>query len=145
MKSLQKGVDYVGVAVIYFCHNGKGKFLMGKRSKNTRDEHGRWDIGGGAIEFGHSVDETLRREIKEEYCTDVVGYTFLGFRDVHREHDGKKTHWIGLDFAVEINPKIVAIGEPHKCDDLQWFTLDTIPDNAHSQFPDFLRRYKNKL
>jgi len=33
-------------------------------------------------------------EIKEEYCTDVLGFDFLGYRDVHREHNGKKTHWI---------------------------------------------------
>lgn len=69
---LIKGVDYTGVSVVFFCHDGKGKFLMAKRSVNTRDEHGRYDIGAGGVEFGHTIEETLRKEIKEEYCTDIL-------------------------------------------------------------------------
>src|SRR5512132_3646841 len=36
--------------------------LRGFRSKNCRDEHERWDIGAGALEFGDAVEATLRRE-----------------------------------------------------------------------------------
>jgi hypothetical protein len=41
---------------------------------------------------------------------------FLGFRDVHRENNGEKTHWIALDFKVLVDPKNAAVGEPHKFD-----------------------------
>lgn len=68
---MQKGVDYIGNAVVYFCHDGKGNFLLAQRSKNARDEQGRWDIGGGGIDFGDTVVDTLKKEIKEEYSTDV--------------------------------------------------------------------------
>jgi 8-oxo-dGTP pyrophosphatase MutT (NUDIX family) len=142
---MQKGIDYIGVTVVFFCHDGRGNFLMAKRSKNTRDEQGRWDIGGGGLDFGVSVEETLEKEIKEEYSTDIKKYTFLGYRDVHRAHNGTKTHWVGLDFAVLIDPKKVKNGEPHKFDEIAWYTLDTIPENAHSQFPEFLRLHKKKL
>ncbi|MBI3290156.1 NUDIX domain-containing protein [Candidatus Microgenomates bacterium] len=144
-RELKKGEDFIGVTVVYFCHDGNGKFIMAKRSKNTRDEHGKWDIGGGGIEFGESVAKTLRKEIKEEYCTKVLDYRFLGFRDVHRTHAGRRTHWIALDFNVKIDPKKVKNGEPHKFDDVQWFTLDTIPTNSHSQFHHFLELYSDKL
>ena len=140
-----KGIDYIGVTTVFFCHDGNGRFLMALRSKNARDEQGRWDIGGGGLEFGETVEGTLKKEIKEEYCTDVIDFEFLGYRDIHREQDNKKTHWIGLDFKVQIDPKKVKIGEPHKFDDLQWFTLDNIPENHHSQFPEFLRLYKDNL
>ena len=33
-KDLQGGVDYIGVTVVFYCHDGKGNFLMHKRSKN---------------------------------------------------------------------------------------------------------------
>ena len=140
-----KGVDYVGVCVVYFCHDGKGNILMAKRSKNSRDEHGKWDIGGGGVEFGETIDATLKKEIKEEYCAKVLSYEFLGFRDVHRTLKRQKTHWIALDYKVLIDPKGVKIGEPEKFDAIKWFTKTTLPKNSHSQFPEFLRKYKETL
>jgi len=140
-----KGVDFTGVAVVYFCHDGNGKFVMAKRSKNARDENGRWDIGAGGVEFGERIEDTLRKEIMEEYCTDVLDYEFLGYRDMHREHEGKKTHWIALDFKVRVDPSKVRIGEPHKFDEIGWFKLENMPTNIHSQLPNFLRLHKGKL
>lgn len=142
---MKKGTDYIGVGVVYFCHDGQGNFVMAKRGQHTRDEQGRWDIGGGGIEFGDTVEETLRKEIKEEYGTDVLSFESLGYRDVHRVHDGKPTHWIALDFKVLVDRAKVFNAEPEKFDDISWFTLDTIPEHTHSQFPEFLRLYKEKL
>lgn len=139
------GVDFIGVCVVYFCHDGNGEFVMAKRNQNTRDEHGKWDIGGGGIEFGETVDLTIHKEIKEEYCTEVIDYQFLGYRDVHRVHDSKKTHWIALDFKVHINREHVSNREPHKFDEIKWFKLGDLPINIHSQLPNFLKLYKDKL
>src|SRR6185295_6821186 len=74
LKPMKKGIDHIGVTVVYFCHDGKGNVLMAKRSANTRDEQGRWDIGGGGVEFGDTVEDTLRKKIKEEYNCDVIGF-----------------------------------------------------------------------
>ncbi len=142
---MKKGFDYTGVSISYFCHDGKGNFLMAKRSNNCRDEHGRWDQGGGGLEFGDTVLGTLKKEIQEEYCTDVLEYEFLGYRDVHREHEGRKTHWVALDFKVLVDRDKVKNGEPHKFDDLDWFTLDNLPEPLHSQFLNALTLYKDKL
>ena len=38
---MQKGVDFVGISVVYFCHDGKGKFVMAKRSEQARALFGR--------------------------------------------------------------------------------------------------------
>ncbi len=144
---MKKGIDYIGNTVVFFCHDGKGRFLMGKRSKNARDEQGKWDIGGGGVELHDTVENTLKKEIKEEYCTDVLGFEMLGFRDVHRVHNGEPTHWIALDFKVLVNPDMVKIGEPHKLDSLEWFALDSMPgmEEFHSQWPEFLKLYKLRL
>lgn len=142
---MKKGFDYTGVSIVYFCHDGKGRFLMAKRSKNCRDEHGKWDIGGGGLKFGDTVLETVKKEIKEEYCCDVLKQRFLGYRDVHRKHAGKKTHWIALDFKVLVDPKQVRNGEPHKFDQIRWFSLDAIPKGLHSQLGGFFQKYKKSL
>ncbi len=143
---MQKGIDYIGVGVVFFCHDGKGNVILSRRGKNARDEHGMWDIGGGGIEFGDSAMDTLKKEIKEEYGTDVLEYEFLGYRDdMHREHNGKKIHWLALDFKVLVNPAKVKNCEPHKLDEVKWFTLDTLPVPLHSQMPVFLEKYKGRL
>ncbi len=142
---MKKGEDYTGVTIVYLCHDGKGNFLLNKRSTNCRDEHGAWDPGGGGLEFGDTVENTLRKEIKEEYCTDVISYEFLGYRDVHRVNNGKKTHWVALDFKVLVDREKVANGEPHKFDAIEWFRLDKFPAPMHSQFPTFWNLHKDKL
>lgn len=144
---MQKGVDHIGVAVAFFCHDNKGNVLMSKRGVNARDENGKWDIGAGSVEIGQTVEETLEKEIKEEYCTDIVKADFLGYRTVLREQNSKKTHWIMFDFKVQVKPEIVKNGEPHKFDKLKWFAFDAIPkpDKIHSQIPHFIKLHKEKL
>ena len=142
---MKKGEDYTGVCVTYFCHDGKGNFLFNKRGKNCRDENGRWDCGGGGVEFGDNVIDTVKKEIKEEYCTDVLDLEFLGYEDVHRENNGKKTHWVALDFKVKVDRGKARNGEPHKFDEIGWFKLNNLPNPLHSCLPKCVERYKNKL
>ncbi|MGD9129252.1 MAG: NUDIX domain-containing protein [Candidatus Woesebacteria bacterium] len=142
---MQQGPDYTGISLVFFCHDGKGNYLLNKRNNNCRDEKGCWDPGGGALDFGEKVERVLEKEIKEEYSTDILEYEFLGFRDVHRKLKGKKTHWIALDFKVLVDRKKVKNGEPHKFDEIAWFKLDNLPTSLHSQFPKALEKYKNKL
>lgn len=144
---MQKGIDYIGIAVAFLCHDGKGNVLMAKRSINARDEHDKWDIGARGIELGDTVQETLEKEIKEEYCADIVGTDFLGYRTVFREHGGKKNHWIMFDFKVQVKPEMVKNGEPHKFDELKWFPINSMPkpENMHSQIPNFIMAYHEKL
>jgi 8-oxo-dGTP diphosphatase len=131
---LKRGVDFVGVTCSFMCHDGKGKFLMHKRSKNCRDEQGAWDCGAGALEHGESVDEAVKREIKEEYGADVSKLQSTGYRDVHRKlADGTPTHWICLMHAAQVDPKQAKNNEPFKIDEIGWFTLDALPEPLHSQ------------
>lgn len=143
--TMRKGIDYIGNCVVFACHDGEGNYLLSKRSPNCRDEHGTWDPGGGGIETHDTVLDTLAKEIGEEYCTDVLEYEFLGYRDVHREHEGEKTHWIALDFKVRIDRSKVQNGEPHKLEEIRWFRLDDLPTPLHSQFPHFLEKYRDRL
>lgn len=144
-KKLQKGIDYTGISIIYLCHDGEGNYLFNKRSKNCRDEIGNWDFGGGGLEFGDTILNTLKKEILEEYCTDVLDFEFLGYRDVHRVHDKVKTHWLALDFKVLVDKNKVKNGEPHKFDQIGWFNIDSLPRPLHSQIKNQIKKYKNKL
>ncbi|MDB5265187.1 MAG: pyrophosphohydrolase [Parcubacteria group bacterium] len=139
------GRDYTGVSVIFLCHDGQGNFLFQKRTDRCRDEHFTWDTGGGGLDYGDTVEGTLAKEIKEEYGVDIVSFDFLGFRDVHREKEGVKTHWIALDFKVLVNRDDVINGEPRKFSEIGWYTLDNPPQPLHSQLQGTINKYRDKL
>ena len=142
---MKQGVAYTGVSIVYLCHDGAGNFLFQKRSERCRDEHNVWDCGGGALEPHDTVENTLKKEIAEEYCTNILEYRFLGYRDVHRKNDGEKTHWIALDFLVQVDREQVRNGEPHKFSEIGWFARGAFPEPTHSQLPVVLSAYAEKI
>ena len=142
---MKKGIDFTGIVVCFICHDGNGNYLFGKRSKNARDEHGRWDTGGGGLKFGETLDACLRRELKEEVCADPIEISYLGYHEAFREQNGVPTHWLAHDFKVLVDPKQVKIGEPEMCDELCWARLDAPPEPLHSYVPYTLEKYKDQL
>ena len=133
-KDHRRGIDHIGVSVSFIIHDGNGNIMLHKRGQQARDEQGRWDVGGGALEFGESIDDAIRRELKEEFCADAIDIEFLTAFDAHREHNGVPTHWIALLHAVKIDPSQVQNGEPHKIEEISWFTSKNLPSPLHSQF-----------
>lgn len=138
----------IRLAVCFFCHDGSGRYLISRRTRNARDEWETWDPGGGGIKFGERVEDALHRELLEEYCTSARTFEFMGYRDVMRIQDGKETHWITFDFKVHVDPETIQIGEPKKCDALRWVTIEelqNLEEPVHSQFPSFLEKNRNYL
>ncbi len=140
-----KGIDYTGITISFRCHDGKGNFLLHKRGTKCRDEHGRWDFGGGGLKFGERIEEGLVREIKEEYGVTPISDEYLGHKEMFRTHDGMPTHWIGFTYKVLVNREEVINGEPDKHDVLGWFTLDNLPAPLHSQLPEQIAADRAKL
>ena len=143
---LHKGVSFTGITTVFFCHDGQGKVFLTKRSRNTRDEHGRWDPGGGGLKHGQSVEENLLREVKEEYGVTPKSFEFIGYFDAFRQTSERlPTHWLAMIFAVHVDPEQVKIMEPEMVDDSGWFTLDNLPTPLHSQFKIFLKKFQDKF
>jgi 8-oxo-dGTP diphosphatase len=142
---MTKGMDYIGVTVSFYCHDGDGNYVMTKRSNKCRDEHGCWDFGGGGLRFGETLQDGLVREIKEEYDTDPKKVEFMGFDEVFREHDGKPTHWISFRYRVRIDRSAVKNNEPEKHDELVWVRMNGLPQPLHSQVSATLDKYRRLL
>ncbi len=138
----------IRISVCFFCHDGKGNYLVAKRSQNCRDEQGLWDPGGGGLKFGETIEDAVRREMREEFCAAPIAMECMGYRDVFRVQNGVETHWVAHDFRVLVDPREVKIGEPHKCDELRWGTIEEIKnlgEELHSQFPAFFAKHEGKL
>lgn len=131
---MRTGYDYVGITTPFYCHDGNGNLLMHKRSEQCRDEHGKWDSGGGKLEFDLSVEENVLQEVLEEYgCKGEISER-LPAHDIFRTFNGIKTHWVAMPFIIKVNPNEVKNAEPHKIEDLSWFKIDNLPKPLHSGF-----------
>lgn len=143
VKDLRRGIDHTGISVTSIVHDGQGNVLLMKRGPKARDERGRWDICGGALEYGEAILDAIKREIMEELCTEALEIQFLNAGDAHRlNHDNIKTHWVWLLHAVRVDPKKVKIGEPHKITEIGWFQSKNLPKPLHSQFHNALKGAK---
>lgn len=141
-----KGVSFVGVATCFICHDDSGRIFMAKRSEQSRDERGRWDVGGGGLDWGLTAEENAIKEIQEEYSATPTKLKFLGYRDVFRTMpDGTSTHWLALDFTAQVNPAEVLINEVEKFDDSGWFTIDSLPTPLHSQIETMFKMNEEQL
>lgn len=131
---MEQGIDFIGITCVFYCHDGKGNLLLHKRSQKCRDEKGKWDCGGGAMKFGETFEQTVRREVVEEYKCQIKNLNFVGVNNVIRKNEGRKTHWIAVLFAVQLDPKKVKIGVPEKMDEIGWFKPNKLPKPLHSMY-----------
>jgi 8-oxo-dGTP diphosphatase len=146
---MEIGIDYIGITTPFYCNDGKGNFLLHRRSVNTRDEHGRWDTGSGKLDFGVDLQENVLREVMEEYGCRGEIQEQLPVHSVFRQLNGKTTHWIAIPFFVKVNPDEVKNNEPHKIDEIGWFRLNSLPSPLHTglefamkKFPEFFNKYR---
>jgi 8-oxo-dGTP diphosphatase len=143
MNEMKIGFDYVGITTPFYCHDGKGNLLMHKRSKECRDEQGRWDAGGGKLEMNLSLEENVLQEVLEEYGCKGEIQERLPAHDIFREQNGVKTHWVAVPFFVKVNPEEVKNGEPHKIEEISWFGIDKLPELLHTGFTYSFNKYRN--
>lgn len=91
------------------------------------------------MEFGETFEKAVRREIKEEYCVCPKHLQFCGVTNVLRKNGKQHTHWVAVIFTAKVDPKKVKCGEPHKMDELGWFSKKTLPRHTHSMLKRHLK------
>lgn len=143
---MKTGIDHIGISVGALLCNEEGKYLLGLRTENCRDEQNRWEpAGGGTLEFGERIIDGIIREAREEVGATPYDIEFVGIQESFRTVNDVNTHWIAIFYRAKVNPAEVKIMEPDKCAELRWCSIDEIPEPMHSQFPSFLEKYRNKL
>ena len=139
---IQIGTDYIGITTPFYCHDGRGNFLLHRRSKNCRDERGRWDPGSGKLEFGINPEENVLKEVIEEYgCGGVIDGT-LPPHGIFRTQNGVRTHWLAVPFFVKIRRNDAKLNESHKMLEIGWFQLKKLPKPHHTGFSFTLKKFR---
>jgi ADP-ribose pyrophosphatase YjhB (NUDIX family) len=144
-QNLKPGVDFIGISTPFYCNDGKGNFLLHKRSEKARDEHGRWDFGGGQLHLGEEVRLGVLREVKEEWGVDGEIQEQLEAHSIFRTQNGKRTHWLAIPFFVKVDIKKAAIMEPEKFSEMGIFSLKNLPNPLHTGAKYTMQHYSGKF
>jgi len=77
------------------------QILLIKRGKAPAK--GEWSLPGGAQELGETIEETARREVREETGCEIGTLSFLGaFDSIERDDEGNiRYHFTLLDFEAD--------------------------------------------
>jgi len=141
-KQLRPGADYIGISMPFYCNDGSGHFLVHRRGEQARDERGRWDFGGGKLDFGEEVEDGVLREVKEEYGVKGEIQEQLPAHSILRKQNGVNTHWLVTPFFVRVDIKKARIMEPNKFSELRIVTLDNLPRPFHTGAQKSMKKYR---
>lgn len=105
--------------------NDYGQILLIHRSSG---EYAHWELPGGKIEADEIAEVTAIRELKEELGVRVRLIGSLGSETFEQDERFYVYHW----FQAVIESGELAIGEPDKFDDFDYFELEDMPSLALS-------------
>lgn len=115
---------YVGVPVI--IRNSKGEILLGKRNKHMLTYPSTWGLPGGLPEYGEKLEDTAKREVKEELGVDIE--IIKRSTNIHEHLPIKecKIHSIDVVYYAKI---IKGIPKPKdETSEVKWFKSSEIKD-----------------
>ncbi len=122
---MKKGTDYIGVGVGALIFNDKGKIFLAKRGLKARNEPGKWDFPGGAVRFGETIENAIKREIKEEFDMNIEIIDLLEVNNHIIPEE--KQHWVSPAFITKLISGKAKNIEKDKNEEIGWFSLDKIP------------------
>lgn len=113
----------------------KGKIVL------TRNHRG-WEILGGHIEKGETIEEAFKREALEEGGFSVDRYKLFGYRKIFTKKKIKNERNIDYPFPISYNPHFIAISESEPCEhsaeecfERGIFTIDQIEKLSIATYP----------
>ena len=113
--------------------------LLGKRKNCYGAET--WGLPGGHLEYGETLDECARRELKEELGIEVP---VLLLKTIVNNID-ERGHYVHMSFEAKEFSGLIQCMEPDLCYEWKWFSLDNLPKDIFKPHRKILDAYKNNI
>ena len=120
----------------YVIFRRDDKILLMRRA-NTGYEDGKYSLPSGHIEAGEFPDAAAIREAQEEVGVKIQD---LRFKQVLYSDD----NYVCFFFETTKWDGEIRNCEEDKCDDLQWFRLEILPENLTPEVKIALKNYRNR-
>ncbi len=101
----------------------KDDMILILKRTNTSHRTGCWNLPGGKVDFGNSLEEACLRELKEETNLNAVSYRFINYQDTLPVENAKK-HYLNLYFEIDFTGKILLNEESSE---YKWISPEEIP------------------
>ena len=109
------------VAVGALIFNKEGKLFLMKSHK----WRGKYTIPGGHVELGETLEEALKREIKEETGLSIFNIEFVIMHEfIYDNAFWKKKHFIFLDYACKTIEESVVLNDEGQ--EYIWVSLEKV-------------------
>lgn len=140
---MKAGVDYIGVGVGAILVDPQDRLFLAKRGEKAKNERGCWEFPGGSVEYGETLAEALRREMREEFGVEILVGDLLDVVDHILPEEGQ--HWISPTYLCTIQSGLPRIIEPEKCSAIGWFALADLPKPLSVISQVNLEHYRTKV
>ncbi len=115
--------NYFRTSIKALILNDEGKFLLVQEN----EKHGSvWELPGGGLDFGETIESCLRREIQEEMGLEVISIEnqpsyFFTFQDHHKVWRTNALYFTKLK-NLEFIPS-------HECVAIRFFNMEEVLEN----------------
>ena len=117
--------------------NQKNHLLMIKRTDNNR-----WGVPGGAMELGESLEETVKREVREEIGVDVKDLELFGVYSgqelYYKYPNGAEVYNVSVVYIIRnFNEEVIVNPDEHS--EYKYFDVRNLPDEISPPIKSILR------
>lgn len=126
----------MAVAAMGIVYSEEKGLLLEKRT-----DTGEWCTPGGAIELGESLEDALKREVKEETNLDIANPKLFDIKaNVHMIYPNKDEVYY-TDVVYEINDFWGKLKPDKESSELAFFPLDNLPENIMTTQTGYIQKF----
>ena len=111
-------------ATAAFIVNDNNELLVVRRAKEPAK--GTLDLPGGFCDMGETVEDGMRREIKEETGLDVGDIQYLFSSPNVYQYSGMGVHTLDMDYLVRVHGHLPVIHAADDAAEAIWIAIDKV-------------------
>ena len=143
IKEIRKYVGHSPImvtAAMCIIYDKEKGILLEKITNN-----GMWCVPGGALELGETLEEALKREVKEETSLDIFNPKLFDVKaGVHMVYPNNDEVYY-TDVVYEINEYEGELKPDEESKELVWVPIDKLPDNIMPTQIEYIEKFLNIL